>query len=142
TLPLEQRYRGVSVAFTDDEKSLLTNGSAPKVSERLVHRLSREWAETQGLPPLERMLELDRRIWLPDDLLVKADKMTMAASLELRVPFLDHRLIEWCSRLPARVKLRGNSGKWLLRRAAGERLPPECTAAGKRGFTVPVSRWL
>ncbi|MFL5410993.1 MAG: asparagine synthase (glutamine-hydrolyzing) [Myxococcales bacterium] len=141
TLPLEQRYRGVSVAFTDDEKSILTNGHAHMVSERLVHRLSREWAETQGLPPLERMLELDRRVWLPDDLLVKADKMTMAASVELRVPFLDHRLIEWCAGLPARVKLRGGTGKWLLREAARARLPACCTAPGKRGFTVPLSNW-
>jgi asparagine synthase (glutamine-hydrolysing) len=142
TLPLEQRYRGVSVAFTDDEKSLLVDGAAPHVSERLVHRLSREWAETQGLPPLERMLELDRRVWLPDDLLVKADKMTMAASVELRVPFLDHRLIEWCAGLPARLKLRGTVGKWLLRESARTRLPARCTAPGKRGFTVPLSNWL
>ena len=111
------------------------------VSERLVHRLSREWADTQGLPPLERMLELDRRVWLPDDLLVKADKMTMAASLELRVPFLDHRLIEWCAGLPASLKLRGGTGKWLLREAARARLPASCTAPGKRGFTVPLSNW-
>src|SRR5260370_42034720 len=66
----------------------------------------------------------------------------MAASSELRVPFHDHRLVEWCTGLPARVKLRGRSGKWLLRRAAHRRLPPECTAAGKRGFSVPVSKWL
>ncbi|HYY52048.1 MAG TPA: asparagine synthase-related protein, partial [Myxococcales bacterium] len=81
------------------------------------------------------------RIWLPDDLLFKADKMTMAASQELRVPFLDHRLIEWAAGLPAHVKLRGRSGKWLLREAAREWLPAECTAPGKRGFTVPVSNW-
>src|SRR5207302_1414571 len=99
------------------------------------------WAETEGLPPLERMLELDRRIWLPDDLLMKADKMTMATSQELRVPFLDHRLIEWAAGLPARAKLRSSVGKWLLREAARERLPAECTAPGKRGFTVPVANW-
>src|SRR5207245_6266416 len=90
TLPLEQRYRGVSVAFTDDEKARLIGRPAARVSERLVTRLAQEWAETEGLPPLERMLELDRRIWLPDDLLFKADKMTMATSQELRVPFHDH----------------------------------------------------
>src|SRR5260370_40953902 len=66
----------------------------------------------------------------------------MAASSELRVPFHDHRLVEWCTGLPARVKLRGRSGKWLLRQAAHRRLPPECTAAGKRGFSVPVSKGL
>src|SRR5438067_8652812 len=141
TLPLEQRYRGVSVAFTDDEKARLTGLPARRVSERLVQRLAQEWAETEGLPPLERMLELDRRVWLPDDLLVKADKMTMAASQELRVPFLDHRLIEWAAGLPQHLKLRGGVGKWLLRQAARERLPAECTAPGKRGFTVPVSNW-
>ncbi|TMA25814.1 MAG: asparagine synthase (glutamine-hydrolyzing) [Deltaproteobacteria bacterium] len=144
TLPLEERYRGVSCAFVDEEKSILRGDSlvAPrKVSARLLERLAVHWAETEGLPPLERMLELDRRVWLPDDLLVKADKMTMATSVELRVPFLDHRLIEWCARLPTRLKLRGRSGKWILRKAAFERLPPECTAPGKRGFTVPVSGW-
>jgi glycosyltransferase involved in cell wall biosynthesis len=146
TLPLEERYRGVSCAFVDEEKSILrgeVGGIVPprKISAKLVDRLALHWAETEGLPTLERMLELDRRVWLPDDLLVKADKMTMATSVELRVPFLDHQLIEWCARLPERVKLRGRLGKWLLRHAAYERLPPECTAPGKRGFTVPVSAW-
>jgi glycosyltransferase involved in cell wall biosynthesis len=146
TLPLEERYRGVSCAFADEEKSILRGGAAGtgparRISARLVDRLAPHWAETEGLPPLERMLELDRRVWLPDDLLVKADKVTMAASLELRVPFLDHQLIEWCAQLPERAKLRGGLGKWLLRQAAGERLPSECTAPGKRGFTVPVSGW-
>ena len=137
TQPLEERYRGVSVAFTDREKRLLTGSAA----DRLVERLAREWADIDGAPPLERMLELDRRVWLPDDLLVKADKITMASSLELRVPFLDHRLIEWAAGLPSHVKLRGRVGKWLLREAARRRLPAECTATGKRGFTVPVSGW-
>lgn len=141
TLPLEQRYRGVSVAFTDGEKARLTGRPLSEVSRGLLERLASEWKETQDLPPLERMLELDRRIWLPDDLLVKADKMTMATSVELRVPFLDHRLIEWSTRLPAHTKLRGGVGKWILREAARARLPAECTAPGKRGFTVPVSNW-
>jgi glycosyltransferase involved in cell wall biosynthesis len=145
-LPLEERYRGVSCAFVDEEKSILRGEQGSlvpprNISSRLLDRLAVHWAETEGLPPLERMLELDRRVWLPDDLLVKADKMTMATSVELRVPFLDHQLIEWSALLPERAKLRGRLGKWLLRHAAHERLPPECTAAGKRGFTVPVSGW-
>ena len=147
TLPLEERYRGVSCAFVDEEKSILRGEAGSlvpprKASARLLERLSVHWKETEGLPPLERMLELDRRVWLPDDLLVKADKITMASSLELRVPFLDHRLVEWSARLPERVKLRGRSGKWLLRKAAYERLPTECTQLGKRGFTVPISNWM
>jgi glycosyltransferase involved in cell wall biosynthesis len=73
---------------------------------------------------------------------VKADKMTMANALELRVPFLDHELVEWSARVPAAMKLRGREGKWLLRQAAYERLPAECTTGAKRGFTVPVSGWM
>src|SRR5439155_1710650 len=63
------------------------------------------------------------------------------ASAELPVPFLYHRLIEWAAGLPADVKLRGRTGEWLLRQAARDWLPAECTAPGKRGFTVPVSNW-
>jgi len=140
TLPLEERYRGVSCAFTDEEKGLLCG--TPKLHSRVAGALAADWAATENLPPLERMLELDRRQWLPNDLLVKADKMTMAASLELRVPFLDHQLIEWSATLPAALKLRGSSGKWLLRQAAAKRLPAVCTSGIKKGFTVPVSGWI
>jgi len=142
SLPLEQRYRGISVAFADDEKARFTGVAASRASESVVQHLASIWRETKGLPPLERMLELDRRVWLPDDLLVKADKITMATSVELRVPFLDHRLIEWSAGLPAGVKLRNGTGKWILREAARHRLPAECTAGGKRGFTVPVANWM
>jgi asparagine synthase (glutamine-hydrolysing) len=142
SLPLEQRYRGISVAFPDHEKAKLLGIPASKAGDRVVAHLQKHWRETEGLPPLERMLELDRRVWLPDDLLVKADKITMATSVELRVPFLDHRLIEWSATLPASVKLRGGNGKWILREAAKHRLPAECVAPGKRGFTVPVANWM
>src|SRR5207245_3513535 len=77
TQPLERRYRGVSVAFTDDEKARLTGLPAARVSERLVKRLAQERAETEGLPPLERMLEPDRRIWPPDGLPVEAGRASM-----------------------------------------------------------------
>src|SRR6185295_16559018 len=64
---------------------------------------------------LNRMLYADAKIWLPDDLLLKADKMTMANGLELRVPFLDHKLVEFCAGLPPKLKLNGQWGKFLLR---------------------------
>jgi asparagine synthase (glutamine-hydrolysing) len=146
TLPLEQRYRGVSVAFTDEEKALLLGGRSgigPRgLPRRLLERLSVHWRETAGLPPLERMLEIDRRVWLPDDLLVKADKMTMACALELRVPFLDRELVEWSARIEPSLKLRGRTGKYLLKQAAYELLPPECTTPVKKGFTTPLPGWL
>ena len=94
------------------------------------------YERTRGLPPLQRMLYYDQKVWLPDDLLVKADKMTMAASLELRVPFLDHKLVEWAWRVPPSLKLGGGEGKVLLRRAFAEMIPTPILARPKEGFTV------
>ena len=87
------------------------------------------------MSPLRRMLYLDTCVWLPDDLLMKADKITMSSALELRVPLLDHRLAEYAWSLPDGYKLRGDQGKWLLRRAARGRVPegdPHPAQAGLR----------
>src|SRR5207244_11457109 len=81
-------------------------------------------------------------VWLPDDLLAKADKMTMAAALELRVPLLDHRLVELAWSLPDRFKRDGSEGKRLLRRAARGRVPESILHRRKRGFPTPAGAWL
>jgi asparagine synthase (glutamine-hydrolysing) len=91
--------------------------------------------------PLDRMLDVDLRLWLGDDLLPKMDKMSMAASLEARVPLLDHELVEWAARLPERFKVRGLEGKVLLKRLARRWLPREIVDRPKVGFTVPLSPW-
>ena len=91
--------------------------------------------------PLEAMLRFDQATYL-EELLAKQDQMSMAASIESRVPFLDHHLIEWAARLRPDVKLRGTSGKALVRLAAERVLPRSITHAKKRGFLVPLSRWL
>jgi asparagine synthase (glutamine-hydrolysing) len=91
--------------------------------------------------PLDRMLDADLRLWLPDDLLMKMDKMSMAASIEARVPLLDHPLIEWAARLPASLKVRGFEGKVLLKRLARRLLPREVVDRPKVGFTVPLAPW-
>jgi asparagine synthase (glutamine-hydrolysing) len=98
-------------------------------------------AVTRARRPLDRMLDVDRRLWLPDDLLMKMDKMSMAASVEARVPLLDHPLVEWAARLPARLKVRGTEGKVLLRRLARRWAPPEVVDRPKVGFTVPLAPW-
>jgi asparagine synthase (glutamine-hydrolysing) len=98
-------------------------------------------AETSARRPLDRMLDVDRRLWLPDDLLMKMDKMSMAASIEARVPLLDHPLVEWAARLPDRFKVRGLEGKVLLKRLARRLLPAEVVDRPKVGFTVPLSPW-
>lgn len=91
---------------------------------------------------LDRTLSADLDTYLPGCLLVKADRMAMAHGLEGRSPLLDHRLAEWAARLPAELKLRGRTGKYLLRKAFARLLPPEVTAQGKQGFGVPVGAWL
>ncbi|HZJ71420.1 MAG TPA: asparagine synthase C-terminal domain-containing protein, partial [Planctomycetota bacterium] len=91
--------------------------------------------------PLDRMLDADLRLWLPDDLLMKVDKMSMAASIEARVPLLDHPLVEWAARLPDRFKVQGLEGKVLLKRLARRLLPHEVVDRPKVGFTVPLAPW-
>ena len=88
------------------------------------------------------MLHADAKIWLPDDLLLKADKMTMANSLELRVPFLDHKLVEFAAALPVELKLKGRTGKYLLREAMKNVLPKAILHRPKKGFPVPTESWL
>jgi asparagine synthase (glutamine-hydrolysing) len=90
---------------------------------------------------LDRTLYADVQTYLPGDLLVKADRMTMAASLEGRSPFLDHELVEWAARLPDDLRVRGWQGKYLLRRAFGHMLPARVLGHRKQGFGIPVSAW-
>ena len=91
--------------------------------------------------PLSRVQYLDFKTYLPGDILTKVDRASMAHSLEVRVPFLDHTLIEWATRLPARAKMRDGEGKWLLKRAMRAYLPSELLDRPKMGFAVPLSRW-
>jgi asparagine synthase (glutamine-hydrolysing) len=91
---------------------------------------------------LARMQWVDISTWLPDDLLVKADRMLMAWALEGRVPFLDHRVIEFGLALPTEWKIHRRTGKLFLRRWAERRLPAEHLWSRKKGFTVPVRDWM
>lgn len=91
---------------------------------------------------LHQMLYVDTKTWLPDDLLVKADKMTMATSVELRVPLLDHELLEFAATLPSSFKVRGRTLKRILKTALEESVPREILNRKKAGFPVPYDRWL
>jgi len=91
---------------------------------------------------LDRTLYMDIKTYLPGDLLVKADRMSMATSLEGRSPFLDHELMAWAARLPERYKLRGRTGKYLLRKAFRDQLPASVLQHRKQGFGIPVGAWL
>jgi asparagine synthase (glutamine-hydrolysing) len=96
--------------------------------------------KNQGI--LDQMLYIDTKTWLPDDLLIKADKMTMANSLELRVPLLDHRLLEFAASLPAHYKLNGFNLKYIWKKALSKRVPNSILKRKKAGFPVPYEFWL
>jgi asparagine synthase (glutamine-hydrolysing) len=94
-----------------------------------------------GNSTLRRMLYFDQTSWLPDNLLERGDRMTMAASIEARVPFLDHRLAEHVSALPDGLRVRGLRTKWILRQAGRQLLPARIRKRPKVGFRVPVNEW-
>jgi len=99
------------------------------------------WASSDGAKPLDRLLNLNLRTYLVDDLLVKTDRMSMAHGLEVRSPFLDTELVELALRVAPAAKVRGMSLKRVLRSAVADLLPPEILKRGKRGFGVPLDRW-
>src|SRR5215467_15675523 len=103
-------------------------------------------AAAQPVPPLRdiigRIIYRDMTEYLPGDILVKLDRASMAASLEARCPFLDHRMIEFAWRVPTGLKVRGGQGKWLLRRVLHRYLPEKLFERPKQGFNVPIGAWL
>jgi asparagine synthase (glutamine-hydrolysing) len=116
-------------------------------SLRSTDDLIEDWYRDCPSPhPLDQLQQVYVRSWLVEDLLMKADKMTMATSLELRVPFLDHALVQWAASAPLSQKVGdhrvGWSSKRVLREFARRRVPPEIVSRPKRGFPVPAYEWL
>src|SRR5690606_14384749 len=96
----------------------------------------------RGTPRLADLLLANMTTYLPDDLLIKTDRSSMAASLEARAPFLNHRIVEFAAKLPMEMKLRGNTTKWVLRQIARDLLPNDLIDRPKHGFGVPLGAWL
>ncbi|MCB1203787.1 MAG: asparagine synthase (glutamine-hydrolyzing) [Verrucomicrobiae bacterium] len=143
TTPLENRFKGTSANLPPSKKHRLFHKDfLEKTGGYLDDTFSNLFAK---LPPgksaLGKLLYIDSKTWLPDDLLLKADKMTMAASIELRVPFLDHRLVEFASELPDHARLFRGESKRLFRRSLADLLPGPVLTRKKMGFPVPTRRW-
>lgn len=141
-LPLSRRYQGTSSYLTPSLKKHLYS---PEFMHDRSHYLEDQFEgyfnKVRKKDPLSQMLYVDTKTWLVDDLLVKADKMTMAASIELRVPFLDYRLLEAATALPSNLKNRNGEGKYLLKKIAEKFLPDEIIYREKKGFPVPTQKW-
>ena len=111
-------------------------------TDELYSEVIAAWNKSQSPHLVDRVLEFYTRFYLADQLLVKADRASMAVSLEARAPFLDYDLADYAARLPWEVKLRGRTTKWLLKRALRDRLPSDILGRRKKGFGIPMGRWL
>jgi asparagine synthase (glutamine-hydrolysing) len=136
-----ERLAAWFAGFAGAERDRLLAGPLRARGDAGVRAFREALAETPARTPLDRMLDADLRLWLADDLLAKMDRMSMAASVEARVPLLDRPLVEWAMRLGPEHKVRGLEGKVLLKRLARDLLPAEVVDRPKVGFTVPLSPW-
>jgi len=128
-------YRSLVSAW-DDPETIVPGASEPK-------GVIFDPELAAALPDaLDRMQYLDTLTYLPDDILTKVDRASMAVALEVRVPILDHRVVEFSCRLPTRFKMRGGKGKWLLRQLAYRHVPKALLDRPKSGFAVPIGAWL
>jgi asparagine synthase (glutamine-hydrolysing) len=136
----QQNVEGFERAFhahwVEEGPLVIDDGDGPPLP--LTH--PGEWARLSD--PMSRLMFLDLVSFLPDDIMVKVDRATMAASLEARAPLLDHRLIELCFRLPAAMKVRQGSSKYLLRQVLYRYVPREIVDRPKKGFGAPVGSWM
>ncbi len=143
TTALEQRYYGNAYIFNEsDKKGLLNTDMFPDGWEPAWSITEPYFKMSQGLDGTTRMQHLDFYTWLPGDILAKADRMTMAHSLELRVPYLDHLLVEFAATIPPRYKIYKGMTKYVLRQAAAKYLPEEVYTRPKLGFPVPIASWI
>jgi len=121
---------------------LFAAGTKAGLSEDPFAPIAFHLANTQAADPLDRIAYLDLKLNLQDDLLPKVDRMSMAASLEIRAPFLDYTFVEYAATIPSLLKLKGFQSKFILKKALASRLPAEILTKKKIGFDIPLGAWM
>ncbi|BDI61259.1 amidotransferase 1, exosortase A system-associated [Qipengyuania nanhaisediminis] len=135
--------RGLSVNTTAMRDALYSDSMRSELAGfRAEDELINHMREAPARSGLDRAQYADLTFWLPGDILTKIDRTSMAVSLEAREPLLDHRLVEFAARLPERMRVRGNTGKYLLKKCMERYLPRDILYRPKQGFVTPVSQWL
>jgi asparagine synthase (glutamine-hydrolysing) len=141
--PWEAYLHSVSGVSEDDKQRLLSADTQRGLGGYRTAELFRTlYDAAEGADALSRIQYIDFKTYLPDDILTKVDRASMANSLEVRCPFLDHHLIEYAARLPSTLKLRGRQSKLVLRRAVASLVPEAILTRPKMGFAMPVGQWL
>ncbi len=136
-LPFEERYRRYMEVCGADERAALLGGATAGFDDCIA----RAFAASDSTDPLRRLMDVDLATQMPEDLLMLTDKMSMAVSLECRVPLLDQRLVALAAQMPARFKVGGGDLKYAMKRALEGVLPPAILKREKRGFGAPLGAW-
>ena len=142
--PLDRYIEDVSVFTRLNKPSLYTADFRQQLGTSEAAKRFRDYAaHSRANDPLDPLLYLDSKTYLPGDILTKVDRMSMAVSLEARVPLLDHKLIEFvCTRIPASMKMKGLETKHIFKRAIRDLVPAEILDRPKQGFGIPIDRWI
>lgn len=143
TTPLEKRYYGNAFIFSEAEKKALLNPEQFPGGRAAPWEITAPYyRRSAGFDAATRMQHLDFYTWLPGDILAKADRMSSAHSLEVRLPYLDHNLVEFAATIPAHTRITRGMTKYILRKAAARYLPTEVYRRPKLGFPVPLASWI
>ena len=142
-LPLAQRYATIPNLFDRaTHPALFSDALLAKQHTHIADYAEEFFDRCNSASYLEKIMNVDMRLWLPDDLLTKVDRATMAYSLEARVPYLDHRFIEFVAQLRPEFKQHGKTTKYLLKKVAEKYLPRDIIYRNKQGFVMPLTQWL
>jgi asparagine synthase (glutamine-hydrolysing) len=140
--PLEGYFNSVSIFRADEKQRLFTNDFRNGLDGYdSINVLRHYYDQADTMDPLSRIQYVDIKTYLPDDILTKVDRASMAVSLELRAPILDHKLMEMAASIPSGLKLHGDTGKYIFKKSLERILPANILYRSKQGFAIPLNRW-